>query len=411
VSAEDFRVLAKEQAALRRVATLVARGAPPEELFAAVTLEVERLFVAEVTSLARYDPDGAFTVVGSSARLWPAGSRWPLGGKNVITLVSETARPARFENYAEATGGHVDRARTIGLRSSVAAPIIVEAALWGAIVVATTQAGPLPADTEARLSSFTELVAMAIANTQARTELAASRARIVTAADETRRQIQRDLHDGAQQRLVHTVIVLKLAARALNSGDADATDLVAEAQSHAEEANSELRELAHGILPAALTRHGLRGGLQALTSRIPLPVTVRISVDHLPASVEAAGYFIVCEALTNVLKHAHADRATVTIQANDGLLQVEIRDDGIGGADPERGSGLIGLTDRVAALAGTLQLTSPTGSGTTLVVHLPIEEHRTSAVAAQTAEGGPPAAVPSQEQAKRAGVAPFSATP
>jgi signal transduction histidine kinase len=213
---------------------------------------------------------------------------------------------------------------------------------------------------------------------------------VVAAADDTRRQIQRDLHDGAQQRLVHAVIVLKLAVRALNSGNANATDLVAEAQSHAEEANSELRGLAHGILPAALASRGLRGGLQALTLRIPLPVTVRISIDRLPASVEAAGYFIVCEALTNVLKHAHADRAMVTVQAKDGLLQVEIRDDGIGGADPERGSGLIGLTDRVEALAGTLQLTSPTGSGTTLVVQLPIEEHRRSAVAARTVRGCSP---------------------
>jgi signal transduction histidine kinase len=162
--------------------------------------------------------------------------------------------------------------------------------------------------------------------------------------------------------------------QALNRGDANAVELVAEALDHTEEANAELRELAHGILPAALTDTGLRGGLDALVSRIPLPVTVHVSVERLPAGVEATAYFIVSEALTNVLKHANANHAVVTVHAEDRRLQVEIGDDGIGGADPQRGSGLIGLSDRVEALGGTLQLTSPSGRGTTLLIRLPIEE-------------------------------------
>ena len=274
----------------------------------------------------------------------------------------------------KASGAHIDHAREDGIRSTVGTPIIVDGRVWGLMGVVTSRAEPLPADTEARLSAFTKLVAMAIANTQARTELAASRARIVAAADETRRQIQRNLHDGAQQRLVHAVIELKLASQAVNTGDPNARELVAEALRHAEQANSELRELAHGILPAAPLHDGLRGGLQALVSRIPLPFTVKLSVERLPASVEATAYFIVSEALTNVLKHAHADGAMVTVQAEDGLLRVEIRDDGIGGADPEHGSGLLGLSDRVEALGCTLQLTSPTGGDTTLLIQLSVEE-------------------------------------
>jgi signal transduction histidine kinase len=230
---------------------------------------------------------------------------------------------------------------------------------------------PLPDDSEARLASFTELVATAIANAESRAAIAASRARIAAAADESRRRIERDLHDGAQQRLVHAVIVLKLALRALKNGDADAGELVAEALRHAEQANSELRELAHGILPAALTRGGLREGVEALVSRVPLPVSVDVSAERLPADVEATVYFVISESLTNVVKHARADRAKVTVQAGHGGLRAEIRDDGIGGADSSRGSGLIGLSDRIEALGGKLEVTSPAGSGTTLLIEIP----------------------------------------
>jgi signal transduction histidine kinase len=369
--------LAEEQAALRRVATLVARGVPPEEVFTAVTDEVEQLLGLETAAMIRFEPDGTRTVVAISGRLtelFPVGQHVELGGKNVSTLVFETGRPARLNSYADASGSLGATLRENGMRQAVGAPIIVDGRLWGAMNAGSMADHPLPADTETRLVSFTELVATAVANAESSAALAASRARIVAAADESRRQIQRDLHDGAQQRLVHAVIGLKLACRALNDRDASATELVADALRDAEEANAELRELAHGILPAALTSAGLRGGLDVLVSRIPLPVTVHVSVERLPAGVEATAYFIVSEALTNVLKHARAKQAMVTISAEDRRLEVEICDDGIGGADPQRGSGLIGLSDRVEALGGTLELNSPTGRGTTLLIHLPVEE-------------------------------------
>jgi signal transduction histidine kinase len=230
----------------------------------------------------------------------------------------------------------------------------------------------LPEDTEARLGSFTELVATAVANAESRAELAASRARIVAAADEGRRRIERDLHDGAQQRLVHAVIVLKLALRALLTGDASAGELVGEALRHAEQANSELRELAHGILPAVLTRGGLRAGVEGLVSRVSLPVSVEVSVERLSAGVEATAYFVISEALTNVVKHARARAVSVTARVQRGELWVEVRDDGVGGARGGHGTGLGGLADRVAAVEGRLVLESPPGQGTRLCAVLPV---------------------------------------
>jgi signal transduction histidine kinase len=230
----------------------------------------------------------------------------------------------------------------------------------------------LAADIEARLGSFTELVAMAIANAESRAALAASRARIVAAADESRRRIERDLHDGAQQRLVHAVIVLKLALRALANAEPNAGELVAEALRHAEQANAELRELAHGILPAALRRGGLRAGVEALVSRVSLPVSVDVSVERLPAGLEAAAYFVISEALTNVVKHAGAVGARVTAAVERGQLRVEVRDDGVGGARAGDGTGLGGLEDRVSALDGHLVLESPPGGGTRVCALLPV---------------------------------------
>jgi len=247
--------------------------------------------------------------------------------------------------------------------------------LWGALFLHAKQTHqPLPRDTEARLSGFTGLVATAIANAESRAELTASRARIVAAADESRRRIERDLHDGVQQRLVHAVIVLKLALRALSSPGSDSGELVAEALRHAEQANSELRELAHGILPAALTRGGLRAGVDGLVSRTSLPVSVDVSVERLPAAVEATAYFVVSEALTNVVKHAHAKAADVTARVEHGQLRVEISDDGVGGARAGDSTGLGGLEDRVSALDGRLVLDSPSGGGTRVCALLPISD-------------------------------------
>jgi signal transduction histidine kinase len=253
----------------------------------------------------------------------------------------------------------------------VSSPIVVEGQLWGGLAVHTTQVQQLPPDTEGHLEEFTELVATAIANTQARSELSASRARIVVATDEERRRVVRDLHDGAQQRLVHTVVTLQMASRALEDASGEVSPLVAEALQHAEGATGELRELAHGILPAVLTRGGLRAGVDALASRMQVPVEIGVSVERLPREVEATAYFVVAEALTNVTKHSRADHAVVSAKVENEDLHIEVRDDGIGGATAA-GTGLVGLADRVAALEGTVRLESPVDGGTLLAVDIPV---------------------------------------
>jgi signal transduction histidine kinase len=286
-------------------------------------------------------------------------------------LVARTGRPARIDNYAEATGPIADYGRRLNARGAVGGPIVVAGRCWGAMIVSSREAEPLPAGTEAWIEEFAELVATAIANVQARTDLAASRARVVAAADEERRRVVRDLHDGAQQRLVHTVITMKLARRALQHGDGSASALVTEAIEHAEQATAEVRELAHGILPAVLTRGGLRAGVQALASRMPVPVESNVSVGRLPAGVEATAYFVVAEALTNVAKHARAHGATVLAGVEDCTLRVRVRDDGVGGARPD-GSGLVGLADRLAVLGGRLQVDSPADGGTLVAADIPL---------------------------------------
>ncbi|HEY1776252.1 MAG TPA: GAF domain-containing protein [Solirubrobacteraceae bacterium] len=375
-SRAELARLGEEQAALRRVATLVARGTPQEELFAAVVDEVGELLPIESASMSRYDPDDLLTFVatwGQEVEPFAVGSRQRIGGKNLGTIVFETGRPARLDRYADTASGPLGAGVTkAGIRSSVATPITVEGRLWGVIAAGSVLERPLPPDTEARLGSFTELVATAIANAESRAALAGSRARIVAASDASRRRIERDLHDGAQQRLVHAVIVLKLALRALSGGEANAKALVAEALQHAEQANFELRELAHGILPAALTRGGLQAGVEALVSRVSLPVIVDVSVGRLSAGVEATAYFVVSEALTNVVKHARADGAGVTARLEGGDLRVEVRDDGIGGARSDQTTGLGGLEDRVSALGGRLVLESPHGVGTRVRALLPL---------------------------------------
>jgi signal transduction histidine kinase len=366
--------LAGEQAALRRVATLVARGRPSTEVFAEVAREVGELLDAESAWMDRYDDDGKATVVaswGAGANDLPVGTRFAVEGDSVVALVRRTGRSARVDDYARAAGYTGDVARKLGLRSGVGSPIVVGGRLWGAMLAGSARSEPLPADAESHIDEFTELVATAISNLQARSELAASRARIVAATDDERRRVVRDLHDGAQQRLVHTVVTLKLARRALDEDAGVAPALVAEALKHAEEATAELRELAHGILPAVLTRGGLRAGVVALASRTPVPVDVAISVERLPSAVEATAYFIVAEALTNVAKHAQARHAQVTARVTDGALQVQVRDDGVGGARPD-GGGFLGLADRLGVLDGSLRVDSPRDGGTLIAADIPI---------------------------------------
>jgi signal transduction histidine kinase len=303
------------------------------------------------------------------------GQNLALGGKNLATLVFETGRPARLDNFDDVSGPIGIAARGIGGGSAVGAPIVVDGRLWGVVTAGSTLERPLPPDAEARLTDFTGLLATAIANAESRAGLAASRARIVAAADETSRRIQRDLHDGAQQRLVHTVIVQQLALRALENGDANVGELMLEALRHAEQANLELRELAQGVLPSVLTREGLHAAVNALVSRVSLPVSVDVSVGRLPAGIEATAYFVVSEALTNVVKHARASAATVGAWVDGGQLRVEIGDDGIGGARGGDNTGLRGLDDRVSALDGRLVVESATGQGTVVRAFLPVPDH------------------------------------
>jgi signal transduction histidine kinase len=255
--------------------------------------------------------------------------------------------------------------------SSVGCPIVVDGRLWGVIAASSKSATPFPPDTESQIAEFTQLVATAIANTEARTEVAASRARIVAATDEERRRVVRDLHDGAQQRLVHTVVTLTMAQRAVHRGEEDFRALLTEALDNAKQATNELRELSHRILPAALTRGGLRAGVNALASRMPVPVEIDVAVGRLPAAVEATAYFVVAEALTNVAKHARAGRATVAARVADGTLRVQVCDDGIGGVRPD-GNGLLGLADRLAALDGQLRVETPADGGTLVAADLPV---------------------------------------
>jgi PAS domain S-box-containing protein len=373
-SREELARLADEQAALRRVATLVAREAPPAEIFAAVAEELGRLLDVAATRLVRYEHDESATIVASWGRLAdavPVGTRMPLGGLNVISLVARTRRPARIDDYAQATGPIAAYGRRLDARGAVGGPIVVAGRLWGAMIASSREAEPLPVGSEAWIEEFGELVATAIANTEARKELAASRARIVAATDEERRRVVRDLHDGAQQRLVHTTITLKLAHRALQDEEESLPALLTEALEHAEQATAELRELAHGILPALLTQGGLRAGVGALASRMPVPVQTDVSVGRLPAAVEASAYFVVAEALTNVAKHARARHAEVTARVEDGTLRVQVRDDGAGGARPD-GSGLVGLADRLAVLDGQLRVESAVDGGTLVAADIPL---------------------------------------
>jgi signal transduction histidine kinase len=375
VSRDELRQLADEQAALRRVATLVARAVPAPELFEAVTREVGLQCDADLARMERFESDHTVTAIAAwtpgEAQL-AVGRRFALEGESIAAQVHETGRPARVDSFVGAEGPIAREAQALGIRASVGCPIVVGGQPWGVIAASTTREAPFPPDTESRIADFTELVATAIANANSRAELAASRARVVATADETRRRIERDLHDGAQQRLTHTVITLKLARRSLGDAGDPAAEMIDEALGHAERATAELRELAHGILPAVLTRSGLRAGIETLVTRVKLPVTVDVTAERFPEAVEATAYFIVAEALTNVVKHAAANTVGVSAFVENDALHVEIRDDGVGGAQMDGSSGLVGLSDRAAALNGELRVQSAPGAGTVVLARLPI---------------------------------------
>ena len=371
-----LRSLAAEQAALRRVATAVASEADQERLFAVVTEEVGRLLRANSSNTLRFEPDGTGVVVGAwstaGVRAVPVGTRQALDGPTVGTQILRTGRPARVDSFDGMEGSTATMLRGLGFRSAVGAPITLSGRLWGAVVISSVEERAFPTASEQRVADFAELVALALANAEARAELAASRARVIEAGDAERRRIERNLHDGAQQRLVALSLLLRMAEKKLGAGDSDALQLLTKATAELADAQQELRELARGIHPAILSDRGLGPALEMLARRAGLPVELCAELDHrLPRTIEAAAYYIVAEALTNTSKHACASRVRVHVRHANGTALVEVADDGLGGADPPNGSGLRGLADRVEALGGTLELESRPGVGTTLRARVP----------------------------------------
>ena len=375
-SRDEVARLADEQAALRRVATLAAEGAPPSTVFDAVAAEMLGLLQTDGLSVCRYEEDGELTIVahrGAQAQRLPPGRRIRHDDPDSISAtVRRTGRPARVDSYARTQGSIGEVIDRMQYRSGVGVPIVVDGRVWGVTVANWASEHP-PSDTEQRMEQFGGLLDTAIANADSRDRLTASRARLLTEADDARRRVVRDLHDGAQQRLVHAIVTLKLARQALQRGEEDAASLVDEALEQAERGNAELRELAHGIHPGALTIGGLRGGVGAVVARLDLPVDVDVADARLPPEIEASAYFVIAEALTNVVKHSQATHAEVTACVRDGMLDVRIRDDGIGGADPD-GHGLVGMKDRIAALGGRLEITSAVGRGTCVAATLPLPQ-------------------------------------
>jgi signal transduction histidine kinase len=369
--------LAEEQAALRRVATLVARGAAPAEVFAAVIEEVGRLLPVDLASMGRYEPDGAITSVpgwGSTSKSFPAvGRQWTREGKNLATVVARTGHPARIDRYVDAPGTVGVAVPELGVRSAVGTPTVVAGRLWGVMAVGSIEQA-LPAYTEDRLSQFTELVATAVANAEGRAALAASRARIVAAADEARRRIERDLHDGTQQRLVTLMVELRAAQAAVPSQLAELESELSRVVEGLASLGDELRDISQGIHPAILSERGLKPALRALARRSAIPVELELRAEQrLPEPLEVAAYYAISEALTNAAKHAQASAVHVELEAREAIVHLAISDDGIGGANPALGSGLVGLSDRIEALGGWLKVTSPAGSGTTLLIEVPLQ--------------------------------------
>jgi signal transduction histidine kinase len=375
-------VLVDEQAALRRVATLIAEGAQPAEVLAAVANEVGRLVPIDGTRILRYEADGTATVIAGWTELVEVppeleiGARVALDGETVSALVFRTGRPARVDDYTNITGSLAPALLRAGVQSAVGAPIVVEGRLWGVMAAGAMQPEPLPPGTESRLAKFTELVATAIANAEGRAELTASRARIVAASDAARRRIERDLHDGAQQRLVSLGLELHAAEQRVPAEFAELGEELSRVAAGLEGVLDDLREMSRGIHPAILAEGGLGPALRTLARRSPIPVEVDVLAEsRLSEPIEVAAYYVVSEALTNAAKHAGASVMHVAVEARDRVLHISVRDDGQGGADPARGSGLLGLKDRAEAIGGMLSLQSAPGAGTSLLVE-PLDDRR-----------------------------------
>jgi PAS domain S-box-containing protein len=375
---DEITSLAAEQAALRRVATLVAGSSPEEALFAAVSQEVGRLFNGQTANIVRHE-GVTIRILGGwtseESRLVPEGAVYPATADSSVIRAINTAQPTRVDSIDDLRdGGGKEVWRKAGLHAAIAAPILVEGRVWGGLCVFKTHPEELfQPGAEIRLGDFAALVAQAVANAEAQAQLTASRARIVQATDEARRKLERNLHDGAQQRLVSLSLSLRLAQARLQTDPDGADEMLSGASTELAQALEELRELARGIHPAVLTDRGLGPALETLAQRSSLPVEIHNAVEgRLPGPVEAAAYYVVSESLANVAKYAQASWVRVTIARDNGVARVEVADDGIGGADPAQGTGLRGLADRVEALDGRLEVANANGGGTVVRAEIPV---------------------------------------
>jgi signal transduction histidine kinase len=366
------RDLAREQTALRRVATLVAQGATPGRLFSAVAEEVGRVIDVPVVAVQRYETDGTLTMVGVAGDTrFVAGSRWPVEEEWISGIILATGGPARRDDYSTMPGPLGDTLREDKMTAMVGVPIVVEGGIWGLMVGVGKDGKPIPADAEERLARFTELVATAVSNASTRAELLASRARVVSASDETRRRLERDLHDGIQQWLVALALKARRASILLGPGAPPASEL-SELADELVSVTDELREISRGIHPAILSDSGLDEALAALARRSGVRVDLDVDfVYRYEPTLEATVYYVVAESITNAVKHARASVVEVRGGLRDAKLTFEVKDDGVGGANPRGGTGMIGLRDRVDTLGGSISFDSPAGGGTTVRVSLP----------------------------------------
>lgn len=377
---DRLRVARIQQAALRRVATLVARGAALSDVYDVAVAELAHSLEVNHVTLLAFD-SGEHAVVQATLNHgeqpgWPVGERFLLDGDSISARVRRTGSPARIDDYSSVPGQIATRLRALGVRSGAGAPVIIDGRTRGVLVVGSHSAQSIPDTAEAHIGDFADLISTAIANAETRAELTASRARIVAAADEARRGFERDLHDGAQQRIVSLSLQLR-AAEAAVEGDQELRTQLSNVVDGLAGLHSDLQELSRGLHPAVLSRGGLRPAMRNLARRSTVPVEVVVDVERrLPEPVEVAAYYVVAESLTNIAKHADADSVTVEVGLSETgtALNLSVTDDGVGGASTDGGSGLVGLRDRVEALSGELTVTSRPGEGTRISATIPVPQ-------------------------------------
>lgn len=366
---------ARQQSALRSVATLVARGVDPAEVYPVAVAELARGLDVEHVTLTAFDGAECVVLASCDDRGTPhptVGERFPLSADSLNRRIHGSGEPARIDDYARIDGPVAERLRQSGLHSGVGCPVTVDGRPRGALIAGSVRDTPMPAESEDRISDFADLVATAISNAETRAELQASRARIVAAADQARRGIERDLHDGAQQRIVSLGLGLRALEASVAEGDAAIRNQLENLINGMADLYTELQELSRGIHPAILSKGGLGPAVKTLARRSPVPVALELAADRrFSESIEVAAYYVVAEALTNVAKHSGATEVAIRVDLDGDDLLLEVADNGAGGAVSGGGSGLLGLKDRVEAVSGRLEVTSRAGRGTSVRARIP----------------------------------------